>query len=129
MQVAAALDEIERQHTLLAGRLESCATQAFAAAAPQAAGVMLRELLVELGLHFGLEEALMVDGAYDEFDHHRRQHIGIITELALLLDRLGEADDPGAFARGMDFVANWYRQHVTHGDQALLAWLAARDSA
>lgn len=129
MQTAAALERIYQEHVRLADQLASCAAQVFDAPASQRIAETLRELLVDLGLHFGFEESLMAEEGYADFDHHRRQHIAILTELALLLDRIGEEKDAATFARGMDFVAHWYRQHVAHGDQKLDDWLTARSSA
>lgn len=68
----------------------------------------------------------MEDGGYALFDHHRRQHLGIMTELGLLLDRIESGEDLVGAARNADLLARWYREHMALSDRPLLDWLASR---
>jgi hemerythrin len=86
----------------------------------------LMEVIVEIGMHFGFEESLMETGAYTEFDHHRRQHLGIMTELGLMVDRLERNQSLTELARGADFLLHWYQQHIAGSDALLEAWLLSR---
>lgn len=121
-----ALAHIGGQHAALAANLDSFAAQIFDYGHREAVAEMLRGLLVDVGMHFGYEEALMIEGGYPEFAHHRRQHVALMTELGQLLDRVEEMADPTGVARSVDFLAHWYRQHLAHSDAALEAWLAER---
>ena len=76
-------------------------------------------------MHFGFEELVMQEQGYAEFEQHRRQHVGLMTELAQLLDKVEDMVDSSKAARGIDFITHWYRQHLAHSDAALEAWLAA----
>ncbi len=125
MQPRDALVELEHQHADLAGRLEAFSTQLLDPVASLDAGEEAREILVAIGMHFGFEESLMDEGGFAGFDHHRRQHMGIMIELGQLLDRLAEKVETGDLVRSVDFLAQWYRQHVLHSDTALQAWLTA----
>jgi len=80
-------------------------------------------VITGIGMHFGFEEAVMQDAGYADFEHHRRQHLGIMTELGLLLDRLENNNAAADLARGADFLFHWYREHIANSDQALEAWL------
>jgi hemerythrin len=65
-------------------------------------------------------------GDYADFDHHRRQHLAMMTELGLLLDRLEEAQEIGiALLRDVDFLHTLYRRHGESSDSKLEEWLAA----
>lgn len=124
--IAAALGQINDQHAGLAAGLDAFAVQLLDHAHREAVAESLRELLVEIGMHFGYEESLMVEHDYPDFQHHRRQHIAIMTELGQLLDRVAEMADPKDVARNVDFLSHWYRQHMDHSDRALETWLASR---
>lgn len=119
-------EQLGREHAALVVQLDRFAHLLFDPAGRVQVEDSLRELLIDIGMHFGFEESLMEDGGYADFEHHRRQHLGIMTELGLLLDRVEAAVDAGEVARGADFLAQWYREHVAHSDRALLAWLASR---
>ncbi len=83
----------------------------------------LMRVITEISMHFGFEESLMEAGAYAEFDHHRRQHLGIMTELGLMIDRLESDKGLSELARGADFLLHWYQQHIANSDCAFEAWL------
>jgi hemerythrin-like metal-binding protein len=86
----------------------------------------LMRVITEISMHFGFEESLMEAGAYAEFDHHRRQHLGIMTELGLMIDRLESGLGLPELARGGDFLLHWYEQHFASSDCAFQAWLRLR---
>jgi hemerythrin len=125
MQPRDALVELEHQHADLAGRLEAFSARLLDPAVRSEVHEELREILIAVGMHFGFEESLMEEGKFAGFDHHRRQHMGIMIELGQLLDRLSEKAETGDLVRGADFLAQWYKQHVLHSDTALQAWLNA----
>lgn len=130
---AAGIEEVElnRQHELLKEGFRRFVDAVRGAARDSAqrddACGILRELLVEVGAHFGFEESLMAKSGYPEFDHHLRQHLSMMTELGLLLDRLAEGADPGVL-RQIDFVNDWHQRHVDLSDRKFFAWLAAHNS-
>jgi len=119
------MEQLDREHAELVVRLDAFARRLFGAEGRDEAADDLRRLIIDIGMHFGFEESLMEDGGYAGFEHHRRQHLGIMTEFGLLLDRVESGDDPAAVARGTDWLAHWYREHVAQSDKALLDWLAS----
>lgn len=121
----AVLEQVLSEHRALNGRLEEFARGLFDAAHRAEAEGRLRELVIAIGMHFGFEESLMEDRDYAAYEHHRRQHLGIMTELGLLLDRIEGGEDSAGLARSADLLARWYGDHVGDSDQALLDWLAA----
>jgi hemerythrin-like metal-binding protein len=117
---------ISRQHESIDARLESFALKVHAGTDRAGIADAMRDLLVDMSMHFGYEESLMDLGDYAEFDHHRRQHLAMMTELGLLLDRIDEASETGAaLLRDVDFLRLWYQRHVASSDSKLDDWLAA----
>lgn len=119
------LDLIDTQHQEISTQLELFAGQIFDSAHREDAVDSLRSLLLDIGTHFGFEEATMIEKGYPDLDHHRRQHLSLMTELGLLLDRVEDLPDVHALARGADFLTHWYHQHVAHSDRLLNDWLLA----
>lgn len=116
---------IQKQHELIDFRLESFSRKVHAGTDHDGIVDAMRDLLMDMSMHFGYEESLMTVGGYAEFDHHRRQHLAMMTELGLLLDRLEEAPEIGtALLRDVDFLHTLYRTHVESSDSKLDAWLA-----
>lgn len=117
---------IQKQHEIIDFRLENFARKVHAGTDHDGIVDAMRDLLMDMSMHFGYEESLMTVGGYAEFDHHRRQHLAMMTELGLLLDRLEEAQEIGtALLRDVDFLHTLYRTHAESSDRKLDQWLAA----
>jgi hemerythrin-like metal-binding protein len=120
-----ALQMVERQHAGVAQRLETFVHHLFDASQRDTVVESLIDLITEMSMHFGFEESLMDDVAYPELDHHRRQHMGIVIELGLLLDRVVAREDLTEVARSADFLTRWYHQHIEHSDGPMMRWCAS----
>ncbi len=117
---------IQKQHESIDARLEGFTLKVHSGASLADIVDAMRDLLVDMSMHFGYEESLMEVGRHGEFDHHRSQHLAMMTELGLLLDRLEAADEIGsALLRDIDFLYMLYQRHVEFSDSKLDAWLAA----
>jgi hemerythrin-like metal-binding protein len=126
MSAGDALDELERQHAQVERCLDAFIDTLVHAGQGARSEDALRELIAELSMHFGYEEGVMDGLGFAEFEHHRRQHMGILIELGLLLDRI-EASDPAAeLLRSADFLDHWYRQHIAYSDRVFVGWLQSR---
>lgn len=115
-----------RQHEIIVSDLEEFTAKVYASADKQILIDLMHDLLADISMHFGYEESLMESGAYPGFDHHRRQHLGMITEIGLVLDRLANlqrADHD--LLRRLDFLTEWFRRHTETNDAELIAWLGA----
>lgn len=119
------LQDIERQHAGVAKCLEHFSHQLFDAAQRDKAVASLIDLIAVMSMHFGYEESLMDTAAYPDFDHHRRQHMGLVIELGLLLDQVETMADLTEVARSCDFLSRWYRQHVDESDGRMMRWFAS----
>lgn len=117
-------EALDRQHGIIEFRLEGFALKVHSGADQAAILDAMRDMLVDMSMHFGYEESLMDVGGYPDIDHHRRQHLAMMTELGLLLDRIeNTAKLDNSLMRSVDFLAKMYLRHVAVGDQTLYAWL------
>jgi hemerythrin len=81
-------------------------------------------------LHFGAEEALMVQHGYPQRTEHLEQHREFIRGLAQLkqeLGRMGPTAELAALVGGR--LVDWLREHIAATDLALGTWLAAQERA
>jgi len=123
------IDHLLDQHRMIAARMGEFSRllydQRFT---PELADALLA-LIADISMHFGFEEGVMLDGGYADFEHHRRQHLAIVTELGLLLDRVKAGLDVAEVVRSADFVSHWYQQHIDHSDRLLEDWLEGEASS
>lgn len=120
--------EIDEQYAHLHGKLELLSSLVLSTTTRAQAIECLRDLVMDFGMHFGFEEALMHDSEYPGYEHHLRQHVGIMTEAGLLLDSL---QDDAAATNGLRvaaFIASWYSRHFDQSDRSFIAWLGQRQS-
>lgn len=97
-------------------------------------GDELQRVLAFLGeyvhLHFGAEEALMVQHGYPQRTEHLEQHREFIRGLADLkqeLSRQGPTAELAAHVGGR--LVDWLREHIAATDLALGTWLSAQQRA
>lgn len=117
-------DELAQQHDLIDLRLEDLLVKAHSGVDQPAMCGAVRDLIDAIGMHFGYEESLMAVRAYPEFNHHRRQHLALMIELGLLLDRFEDAKRlDNNLLRCADFLTEWYRRHEAASDRPMIDWL------
>ena len=115
---------LAQQREAIEARLASFTAQAHANTDPLALHDGVLELLMDMSAHFGFEESLMEAGGFASVEHHRLQHLAMMIELGLLLDRLdGAARLDHNLMRAIDFFGAWYRRHVASSDRVLNDWL------
>ena len=114
--------ELDLQHEQLGEKLLRFTDLTVSHASRIEAIDLLRELIMDTGLHFGYEESLMKESDYPDFDHHFRQHAGMMTELGLLLERLHDSAGSQTVRHAV-FLHDWYRRHFDISDRKLVEWL------
>ena len=114
---------LDRQHELLTESFRRFADLVHHREERTEAINYLRGLIMKVGLHFGFEESLMAKSGYPDFTHHLQQHVGMMTELGLVLDRLENNADSGV-VRQIDLLIDWYQRHVSVSDYKFVIWMA-----
>jgi len=109
-----AIDEQHRHFVDLINRMSTCTD----------AGIRSedgRELVVEIlnyaGMHFGMEEALMLKHRYPDSDAHAREHRTLEATLANKTVALASGAEPRAGV--VMFLWNWLVAHTNLEDKAL----------
>ena len=78
----------------------------------------LEEILSGISLHFALEERIMRDNAYAEYDDHKENHEDLLDEIRDLMDQF--AADPKEGARLLeDRLSGWFTSHFGTFDARL----------
>jgi len=81
-------------------------------------GDFLGEIYTKIAAHFALEENLMREQAYDEYEEHKADHEGLLDVIRDLMDDLedDEVVDEEAFAV---LLRDWFTEHFKTRDARL----------
>ncbi len=82
----------------------------------------LRELISYTDYHFTNEERAFDSYAYPETAAHKRQHVELIKELALQLQRY-QRREPSLTVSTLDFLSKWVRNHIMVEDMKYVPFL------
>ncbi|MGI9259384.1 MAG: bacteriohemerythrin [Gammaproteobacteria bacterium] len=78
----------------------------------------LGEIYARISAHFALEEKLMRDFAYDEYEAHKADHELLLDQLRDIMDaeESGETYDSVALGSRLE---SWFSEHFRHKDARL----------
>lgn len=85
----------------------------------------LDELIDFAEQHFRLEERLMEESDYDEFEQHRQSHEVLLQDVAALRQYL-TTGEKAAGPKIMDFLKDWLIRHIVESDKNLGGFLERR---
>jgi hemerythrin-like metal-binding protein len=78
----------------------------------------LEEILNAISLHFALEERIMWDTGYDEYESHKEDHEELLDEIRDLMDDF--ATDPNEGSRLLEArLSGWFGKHFASFDARL----------
>lgn len=84
----------------------------------------LEEIFSAISMHFALEERIMRDSQYDEYEAHKEDHEDLLDEIRDLMD--GFATDPQEGSRLLDArLSDWFAKHFASFDARLHGKLGA----
>ena len=113
---------MDDQHGILMDTLNEIRTQMLAGA-PRSSVTRLLERLVEFtGMHFACEESLLERHSYPGLQVHRAEHQRLLAEIAQALERIQHGRE-GDLQPLLDFLHNWYVDHVEKQDRPYGEWL------
>jgi len=78
----------------------------------------LGEILSTISMHFALEERMMRNAGYDEFQAHKDDHEVLLDRLRDLMDDYF-ADAAGAAIRLEQSLSDWFAEHFSTFDARL----------
>jgi len=78
----------------------------------------LEEIFTAISLHFALEERIMRDNAYSEYDEHKEDHEDLLDEIRNLMDEFVADRDSGVqkLEKGL---SDWFSRHFSTFDARL----------
>ena len=78
----------------------------------------LEEIFNTISLHFALEERIMRDNGYSEYEDHKDDHEDLLDEIRYLMDNF--ATDPDEGARQLKLrLSDWFGTHFASFDARL----------
>jgi hemerythrin len=116
---------LDRQHRAMIGALNRL-VDAIAAGRPQPeVKKAISFLLLYVGTHLQMEEAVMEQWAFPELEAHRQQHQACTRQIDQLLEhhRSGAAD---TLPELVQFFTCWLEEHLLGADQRLANYLKER---
>jgi hemerythrin len=122
------IDFIDTDHQKLAELLIELSGLLRPGAARAAALEKLDEIIEFTRQHFRLEERLMVESDYDQFEQHKQAHETLLREIVTRRQHL-TGDDEGVRHEIMDYLEHWLTSHILDSDQQLGDYLKRRITA
>jgi hemerythrin len=78
----------------------------------------LEEIFTSISLHFALEERLMRDSNYGEYEDHKEDHEELLDEIRDLMDIFAADSKEGARALELR-LSDWFAKHFSSFDARL----------
>lgn len=80
--------------------------------------VCLEEILTTISAHFALEERIMRDASYGEYEDHKEDHEDLLDEIRDLMDDfLADAENGGRLLE--EGLSSWFSRHFSTFDARL----------
>ena len=110
---------MDEQHRVLVGLINQVHRNA--GDDRQATGQVLTALAEYTKVHFSVEERLMREHGYPEFDGHEQSHHDLLAKLEQTFDRYRAGEDVGAEL--LAFLKEWLRHHILKSDRKYASYL------
>jgi len=121
------IPEIDREHRVLFGTVESLLQAMRAGEGKQRLGALLAEMIRYTAQHFTREEAFMAAAGFPELQAHRSQHAEL-SSVVLAFQQRFDRGETTMTIEVMQFLIFWLRRHTTGSDRRFGQFLeAARD--
>ena len=73
--------------------------------------------------HFSMEEALMIESRYPEYDEHKAIHDDFVKNVVVFINRLKEEGESVSVKDTINnFVIVWLKDHIMGSDKAMAAY-------
>ena len=78
----------------------------------------MAEVHLEISAHFALEERIMKDAGYDEYQAHKSNHEDLLDQIRILMDAIENEPDT-ALDKLSEELADWFGNHFRTFDARL----------
>ena len=103
------------EHQQLIGLINSLYEQVMADVEQEAVTEFLGDVYAQISAHFALEEKIMRDCDYDEFDDHKADHERLLDEIGEIIDRY-DADEFFSGEELGETLTVWFGEHFATKD-------------
>lgn len=117
-QYSLGVAEVDHEHRELIELINELYASLEQAHSDLAVADFLGELYARISAHFALEEKIMRDNRYDEYDDHKADHERLLDRIRDLMDDYedGVYVDVGQFGKHLD---DWFTEHFRTRDARL----------
>lgn len=117
------IESVDHEHRELIGLINELHDGLGGEASADTISGFLGEILARISAHFALEEKVMRDLKYDEYETHKADHEALLDDLRDIMD----AQDDGAYldlnSELADSLESWFGEHFRTRDARLHTFL------
>ena len=106
------------EHEELIGQIDVLCEQLAGNVKPEQVEATLGEMLTGISAHFSLEETLMREAGYEEYDAHRNDHEDLLDQIRDMMDDFMDYPSTGT-ERLRNQLVDWFGRHFVSFDARL----------
>lgn len=124
------IEALDAQHVGLAACINEVAAACGSASRQWELPDLVADMHQQTKAHFEYEEAVMQAAEYPGFAAHRREHVMLLAELKLAINKASAGTDGIKVDSEMvEGLKTWFMAHVKHSDCQFSTYIASRKSA
>jgi hemerythrin len=110
---------VDYEHEVLIGLLNELIAGLQGEVSKDAVADILGEVHTKIAAHFALEEQIMREAGYDQYDDHKTDHEQLLDDIRDIMDRV-EDDDAYQYQTSLaQHLETWFTQHFSTKDARL----------
>ncbi len=110
---------IDHEHKQMIDRINGFLASADAGLATEIVVGQLGEIYAWISVHFALEEKIMRDHRYDQFDQHKADHEALLDNLCDFMDEIAANGYAAAEQKIQQRLTDWFVDHFKTQDSRL----------
>jgi len=118
------IDQLDFEHKDLLDRLNGLHAALSDATDKEKVSQCLGGIYARLEIHFALEERVMREGDYKDFDTHQGEHAKLLNEFADLMHELEDKKDIEYSAAVREALRHWLLDHIMTSDKKMAVLVA-----
>ena len=109
---------VDDEHREMIGLINDVYSKLGASPDPESIEDCLEDIFHTISMHFALEERIMRDAGYEEYENHKEDHEDLLDEIRDLMDAfLADAENGGRLLK--ERLSAWFAKHFASFDARL----------